>query len=173
MDMKKLAFALFFCISYISLVAQSKPIFKTGVEYNDYIVNLQMGIMNSITDFTATFDSTSKTYTESKRLALVNNSKNSLAKLKLMPAFKGNMSFRNAAIKLFEFYQLIAETDYKKMVDILFKEKITDADKAIMDELVKSVTEKESVFDKAFLGEQKKFAKENNFTLSTASEEEE
>jgi hypothetical protein len=59
------------------------------------------------------------------------------------------------------------------MVDIIFKEKITDADKAIMDELVKSVTEKESVFDKAFLGEQKKFAKENNFTLSTAAEEEE
>jgi hypothetical protein len=171
--MKKIAFALFFCISYISVVAQPKPIFNTAVDYNDYIVDMQMGIMNSIAAFTATFDSTSKTYTESKRLALVANSKNSLAKLKLMPAFKGNINFRNAAIKLFEFYQMIAETEYKKMADIIFKEKITDADKMNMDELIKSVTEKEDVLDKAFLGEQKKFAAANNFTLSTTAEEEE
>jgi hypothetical protein len=171
--MKKLAFALFFCVSYVSLVAQPKPTFKTAVEYNDYIVDMQMGIMNSIAAFTASFDSTSKTFTESKRLALVANSKNSIAKLKLMPAFKGNINFRNAAIKLFEFYQLIAEADYKKMVDIIFKQKITDADKVTLDELVKSVTEKEAVFDKAFLGEQKKFATANNFTLSTTTAEEE
>jgi hypothetical protein len=172
MDMKKITLAFLLVISYTIVAAQPKPVFKNAVAYNDYIINLQMGIMNSITAFTATFDSTSKPYTESKRMALVVNCKNSIAKLKLMPAYKTNTGFRNAAIELFAFYQLTAETNYKKMTDILFKAKITDADRGIMDALIKAVSEKESVLDKAFLGEQKKFANENNIRLNTTTEAE-
>lgn len=65
---------------------------------------------------------------EKIRVQLLNASKEELKKLQLFPDFKGNTSFREAGKDILIFYRDLAETRYKKMVNILKKNDLNQAD---------------------------------------------
>lgn len=162
------AISLFLLLFGFQFVAAAQtPSFKTAVEYNDYIIALQNKVGKCIADFNKAVDSGSLSYANAMREKIVKAADEALVKLKKMPAYNGNSSFREATIPLFAFYKSCAETEYKEMVNLVLGGKeIDDAVIARVNELVVLVTEKENKLDQQFAAEQRKFARENNFTLS-------
>ena len=165
--MRLFYFLLFFVGMSLSTSAQ-KVEFKTGLEYNNYIIDLQSRIGQSIAAFNSSVDSGSASYTHSKRELIVKTVDEVLVKMKKLPAYNGNSEFRSASISLFEFYKACAEKEYKELVDlVLGSSQLNDAGKKRLNELMADVTSKEQVFDENFAAAQKKFADANNFTLSS------
>lgn len=154
------------------VTAAQTPSFKTAVEYNDYIIALQNKVGASIAEFNKAVDSGSLSYANATREKIVKAADEALIKLKKLPAYKGNSSFREATIPLFAFYKGCAENEYKELVNLVLGGKpIDDAVMTRINELIAQVTEKENKLDQQFAAEQKKFARDNNFTLSGDSPE--
>lgn len=65
---------------------------------------------------------------EKSRLKLLQASREELKKLQLFPDFNGDTQFRDAGIALVTFYKDLAEAEYKKMVNIMGKAELTQAD---------------------------------------------
>jgi hypothetical protein len=164
--MKALSLFLFFFTFQLVSAAQT-PTFKTAVEYNDYIIALQVKVGESIGNFNKAVDSGSLSYANAMRERIVKVAEEALVRLRKMPAYNGNSSLKAATIPLFEFYKSCAENEYKEMITlVLGGGKIDDAVMERINKLVTQVTERENVLDQKFGAEQKKFAKDNNFTLS-------
>jgi|APTNR8051073442_1049403.scaffolds.fasta_scaffold00322_8 hypothetical protein len=65
---------------------------------------------------------------ERARILLSNDSDAALLVLRKMPAFKGDVAYRDAAIKLIEFYDQLAEDGYQKITIIKRKKELTQED---------------------------------------------
>lgn len=141
--------------------------FKEANAYNDYIVDLQNQIGERMLAFNeavsmsdATRESVQPDY---DTLLLV--TKNCIAKLKKLPAYEGNVSLRNTAQQLFEFYQKTIEQDYKEMVDLIFGSTLDEAALARLTVIMEKITADEKVYDENFAKEQQAFATKYNFEL--------
>lgn len=165
--MKKILLLLTCLTAFTASYAQTIN-FATAIEYNDYIVDKQLEIGNLIKRINAVIDDTTKTKSDAHdaREAAVVKSRSCIEDIQKMPAWKGNTELRDAAATLFGLYASCFENEYSKMINIIYKPVMSDEDKAELDRMMSSITERENVLDKRFNKAQEDFAKANGFTLT-------
>jgi len=141
-------------------------VYKSAVQYSDYIVGRQNIIINNIINFVQV----SKTDLDSAGKMLdkyVMDITGSITDIKGMPPYKGDTSFRNAAIHLFQFYKKVFGNEYKRLIEIRQNHgETTSEGVAEMNGIVEKITKEEEGYDKIFHNAQKDFAEKNNLRLS-------
>ncbi len=70
------------------------------------------------------------------RLKLQQIAQSELKILKLMPDFNGNTAYRDGAVAILEFYLGLAQDGYKKVVNILKKEQLTQEDVDVYNQVI-------------------------------------
>lgn len=160
--MKALIFLLF-----LAPFAVSAQTGLTPVQYNDKIVDYQNEIgyaLVAMIDYIGAEDS-QLAAAEALRLEVLKKTKASIAGLEKMTAYEGNDVLRKAALDLFRFYLRVVEVDYKKIIDIVYKEDITEADATALSELVVKIEDEEGKYDSTFEKAQLAFATTHNLEL--------
>lgn len=144
--------------------------FNNAIEYNDYIINQQNLIVERIDAYISNISDGDKNSTLVSLKELIKTIDQSLINLKNIGPYESNSAFRDAAIDLFEFYKSVAMNEYNEIVDIRFKEELTDEDYNRLQEIVDQISAKEKLVDDKFINSQKAFANEFGFILSTSSD---
>jgi hypothetical protein len=86
--------------------------------------------------------------------------------IKGMPPYKGDTSFRDAAIRSFNFYKKAFDNEYKQLIHIRQNGgNTTEEGIAEMNRIVDNITSEEEKYDKAFHNAQKNFADKNHLKL--------
>jgi hypothetical protein len=163
-----ISFLLLIGISQFSIAQKTK--FATAIEYNDYIVGLQNKIGVSINDFVTSLDSASLRHSTKMLNTLTHIIEDAIVKVKAMPSFKGNTSFKEATLQLFVFYKICSQNEYKEMMNLILAEKQPDNLIEKLNELQTRVAKNEEKIDGIFQAEQMKFAKANKFELVDKNE---
>jgi len=141
-------------------------VYKTVVDYNNYIIDRQKILIKNIVDFVKVsqtdLDSAENMMDENSTIitGLIND-------IKGMPPYKGDTLFRNAGINLFVFYKNLFGNEYKRLIEI--RRNGGDSDPAQQNELnniVDGIAKDEEMYDKIFHNAQKDFAEKNNMRLS-------
>ena len=140
--------------------------YKSAVQYNDYIVSRQTKLMQNVLDFVKV----TETNLDSAEKMLVNytgETATTIEDIKGMPAFKGDTSLRDAAVRIFSFYKNVFQNDYSRIINIRKKgDEMTTEDIDEMEKIVDKITREEEGFDKSFHNAQKSFADKNHMKLS-------
>ncbi len=102
---------------------------------------------------------------ENKRKELISQISSSIVKVKGLPPFEGNKSYRDSVVSYLQLNKMILNHDYAKIVDMEeVAEQSYDAMEAYM--LAKEMAdEKQERASDMVTAEEKKFAEENNITL--------
>ncbi|MGB3004867.1 MAG: hypothetical protein WBC06_00040 [Chitinophagaceae bacterium] len=168
---KQNSFAVIF-FAVIVLLACNEPVkgpngvvYKSAVQYNDYIVNRQTLLMKNV----VAFGEIVQKDLDSAGIMLTSFEEQTdkmISELKGMPSYKKDSSFRDAAIRSFIFYKQVFSNDYKRILEI-GKEGTggTEESGAEIDSIVEKITREEEDFDKAFHNAQKDFADKNKMKL--------
>ena len=161
-----------FIFAVMALSACNKPVkgrngvvYKSAVQYNDYIVNRQTTLMKNV----VAFGEMVQKDLDSAGIMLSSfeeQTSKMIADLKGMPPYKKDSSFRDAAIRSFVFYKKVFAEDYKRILE-LGKEGIgsTEEGSAEINNIVEKITKEEENFYKAFHNSQKDFADKNKMKL--------
>ncbi|MCU0286133.1 MAG: hypothetical protein MUF15_07010 [Acidobacteria bacterium] len=162
--MKKVVF-IFICLGVFLLAIGCNT--GAAVRYNDEIVNYQGKVIEKMLALSDAFQKGDSSDMEAKLKSLQLQIDESLAGLSKMQDFKGNFRLRDGAIALFEFYQSIAGTEYREIIDIISKgaENIQDYDRDRLVEIQKDITAREAEFDKELQAAQKEFALSNGIDI--------
>lgn len=152
---------LLLLVAPASLAQQKK--FSNAVQYNDYIVQQQQNILTVMNAFNETVGKGEKPAIDAARLRVVAESRTAAKNVRQMAPFKGQTTFRDAAVSLFDFYVKVTSTTYVEMIDLMFSEREDRADK--INALVANITEDEKKYDEKFLSSQQAFAKAHDFRL--------
>jgi hypothetical protein len=147
--------------------------YKSAVEYNDYIVNRQTSLIRNILDFSRTAD-VNLDSAEVKLRSFIKTADEIIKEVSGMPAYKGDTSLRDAAIRSFSFYKKVFEEDYAEYLRLRKKgEQLplseTDAineTSAEINRIIQKVTREEENYDKAFHNAQQHYAEKNNMKLT-------
>lgn len=137
-----------------------------AIDYNDKIIGLQSKIMRSMIDFSKTFSTNDKALMKNKYTELLASIDSALRGAEALPPFNGSSEFRDAAIRLFEFYADVAKNEYGEIVEILYQDGITQDNADRIEELAEDISEREGVLDHQFATVQKAFAKKNGILLT-------
>jgi hypothetical protein len=141
-------------------------VYKSAVQYNDYIVKRQTQIIEYILDFAKV----SQTDLDSAGRILdlaVNEMDKLTEEIRGMPPFKKDTALRNSAVSIFTFYKTILADDYRQIIEIRKKGTgITEDDLNRMNEIVENIARSEEKYDKKFQLAQRNFAKKNGFKLA-------
>lgn len=161
--MKKIILGLML-VSAISAQAQSND---KAIAYNDYIVNLQNTIGESIVTFNDVMSTDTITAAGIQPYydAMIENTKNAISKMKDVLPYDGNSDLKNAATDLFQFYLTIFQNEYKEMIGIIFGDAIGDPQLQRMNEILADISAKEAVLDGNFQAAQVAFATKYNFEI--------
>ena len=154
------------------LIACNKPAkgrngvsYKSAVQYNDYIVGRQSKLMQNVLNFTKA----AAINLDSAEIMLgkfAGETAITIEEIKGMPAYKGDSSLRDAAVRSFSFYKDVFENDYSRIITIRKKGvDMTSEDIEEMKNIVDKITRDEKVFDKSFHNAQKNFADKNHMKL--------
>lgn len=139
--------------------------FATALEYNNYIIERQSGVIYHIMDVTKMADKDLHT-TEmllNRGVALADSV---LADVKGLSDFKGDSALRNSAISMFSFYRKVFDSDYREMIAIRRKgDGITGEDYQRLQLIQLALEREESEKDKQFHNAQQDFATRNNLRL--------
>ncbi len=161
-----------FFILVCGIISCSQPakgrngvIYKSAVQYNDYIISRQTKLMQHVLDFSKAaendLDSAKKMLDE-----YTNETARSVEEIKGMPVYKGDSSLRDAAARSFSFYKNVFQNDYSRIITIRKKgADMTSEDIDEMKKIVDKITRDEEGFDKAFHNAQKNFADKNHMKL--------
>lgn len=140
-------------------------VYKTAVQYNDYIVSRQTKLMKNIMDFVGAAQSNLDS-AETLLDKYVTETGIMITDIKGMPPFKGDSTLRDAAAGIFGFYKRIFDKDYREILHIRKNEDGDNADSdAEIAQIVKRIEEEEKGFDDRFQGAQKSFAQKNKMKL--------
>lgn len=172
--MKTISALIMFVFISVSGIAQTTvQKYATAIEYNDYIVDQQTAVGLAITEFTDKFnDSTSsKEVCNQQRLISLEKVKVCRNNIKAMPAWNGDVSLRDTALLLFDFYVRIFETSYSQILDLVFTEPFTDENQIALDKILEDLSWEEQKYDYWFMNCQKRFASKNRFFLSGEEDE--
>ncbi len=146
--------------------AQNKGItFSSASEYNNYIVDKQQEVVQTILAFSAAKEILKK---EQIIDAYIPKVIKHLNDIKAMPAFKGNTALRTSSINLFEFYKEALSGSYKRIIDIQKDGVITKEEQKEAQQISVSVNAKETKLDAAFKAAQQQFAAQNNMRIETS-----
>lgn len=154
-----LALAMLFCISVQSQTA-GQYMDKMGKEFDK--------ISKETWDYTRAVAHNKKArLIESKRRDMINANRNALNRIKSMPDFKGNVSYRDSTARYLELSYIVLNYDYAKIVDMEeISEQSYDAMEAYMTAQEKANEKLEAAFEVA-VNAQKSFAADNNINLVT------
>ena len=119
--MKKLSILFLITIAFVackeSVKGENGVTYKDPAQYNDYIVSRQTSLVKKIMDWSQVAQTNLDS--AAKMLALYDNQTTVMIdEIKGMPAYKGDSSLKQAAIKSFTFYKRIFSEDYKRLLDI-------------------------------------------------------
>lgn len=142
--------------------AQTDP-----VAYNDKIVNYQNQVVAGMLSLNESINIETTTHEsiEKLRLELVKTAQSSISGTQKMPGFDGSTELRDAAVALFKFYEDVIQDEYKQMIDIIYKEEITEDDYANLTIILERVTQEEVAFDERFQNAQAAFARKHGLEL--------
>jgi hypothetical protein len=142
--------------------AQTDP-----VVYNDKIVAYQNDIVSGMLNLNEAInvETSTRESIETLRVQLVKTAQTSIANTQKMSAFEGSSELRDAAVALFKFYEGVIKDEYRQMIDILYKEDITEEDFVNLDNLLQRVTEEEVAYDERFQNAQAAFAEKHGLEL--------
>lgn len=139
--------------------------YKSAVQYNDYIVNRQAKLIQQVLDFAKTAD-TNLALAEKMLENYVSETALTIREIEGMPAFKGDSSLREAAVRSFVFYKNVFQNDYSRIIKIRKKgAEMTEEDIEEMKSIVDKITRDEEGFDKSFHNAQNDFADKNHVKL--------
>jgi hypothetical protein len=136
-----------------------------AVAYNDRIIALQTRIVQSMIDFSKSFDTSDKTQMDKHHARLLSTIQGVINEAKTIEPFDDNAQFRDAAVEMFHFYDSIAKKEYLEIVNILKKETPEEADLARINEIVTSISTREEQLDRKFQGIQQAFARKHKIEL--------
>jgi hypothetical protein len=139
-----------------------------AISYNDRIVGAQNKIIEKMLALADSFPQANPAAMREKLLALRGQIGESLSVVSRMQGFKGSTRLRDAAVKLFEFYRIIAAGEYAELVEILAKgaENLTDSDRERLQAIQASITGREAQFDNELQAAQKEFALKYNIDVT-------
>lgn len=162
--MSKLIFLLVGTALSLQIQAQT---FKSGNEYNDYIVAQQTLIGEQIIVFNEAMGlaDASPASIQPHYEKLISLSKTAVENVRKMTAFEKNTELRDAALELLKFYERTFQTDYKRMIELVFTDPLTDEIILEINTILDKVTNDEKPYDAKFAAAQKAFAKQFGFEL--------
>ncbi len=155
------------------------------VKYNDDIIGENEKIEAVFTDFFYALEEYNFEEAEALRLKSISISDSAIERIGKIGSFKGNDDFRQAAIKYIEIGKKLAETDFKKLVDIYKGMNALEEDESDeayenydvlsteMEKIYANMNTVDSTYFQKFHTAQKEFAKNNNITLEVQSKEDE
>ncbi len=159
--------SLFIPLSLLLVLFNSCDLNKqqNALDYNNTIVDEQMKIMEKFITFIE-LDTEDMDEMDAARQEIVKQCKISIDVVEKLPAFDGDASFRDTALRLFRFYQQSSEVAYKEMIDILRKgELMTEEDEERLVTINEEVTKDEAELDAQLSQAQEVFSKKYNFQL--------
>ncbi len=167
--MRYLAAGLFIVITMMackeSVKGRNGEVYKSAVQYNDYIVDRQTIVVKDIMEFSRV----SAIDLDSAYLLLEKyeeKTDHTIRELEGMPAYKGDSSFRDAGVKLFNFYKKIFGGPYKELVNIRRSpDGVTEEGEARLQQIIDDLTKEEEKYDKIFYNAQQQFSKNNNMKM--------
>lgn len=140
-------------------------VYKSAVEYNDYIVGRQTTLMRNIMDFVKVAESDLDS-AEKMLDKYVKETGAMITEIKGMPPYKGDSTLRDAAVGIFGFYKKIFDKDYRDILHLRSEQDGTSTDiEDRIQQIVKNVEDEEKGFDNRFQSAQKAFARKNNMKL--------
>ena len=141
-------------------------VYKSAVQYNDYIIGRQTTLIKNILDLSAIAQTNLDSADKILDKYLVETD-SMIIDVNGMPPYKSDSAFRNAAIASFTFYKKIFGNEYKQLINI--RKNGGDATEdgiAEMNRIVGDITREEEKYDKSFHNAQKNFADKNNMKLA-------
>lgn len=147
----------------IGLNAQSLPSYENPIGYNDYIIEIVNGIDQ---DYDNLWTTQTKEYQNGQVKLLAKNVKSGLGKLKKLKDFKGDNSFKDAAVGFLTYMNHIATKDMPEFLKILYGKDInSEKNTKRLDILVKILDDdRPKEFEKVVIV-QKAFAIKFNYTI--------
>jgi len=142
------------------------PEFKNPVDYNDYIIGEQLKIGQKLQEFSKTIESRSKSKMNLALAAVKAQIVESLERIRAIGSYEDNSEFRNAAILLFEFYNVISNNQYEEVIEIVAKEKYSNVDQERIKNLMGNMSKQEASHDKKFATAQKNFAEQFDISIT-------
>jgi hypothetical protein len=140
-------------------------VYKSAVQYNNYIVNRQSTIMGDIMEF-ARVSQTSLDSAGTMLDKYIPDIDVMINDIKGMPPYQGDSSLRDAAVNSFSFYKRIFGNEYKRLIAIrLTAANFADRGVAEMNGIVSQISKEEESYDKVFHNAQRDFAQKNNMSL--------
>lgn len=136
----------------------------SATEYNDFIVKEQQLIVNEMRQFNND-DGSNLERIEQKRLKIVTQCDSSLYKIEQLEDFDGNTALKSAALELFNFYKTVCDSEYSKMITIMSKSIITEADIEILKSTQEKNKQLEVKLDKQLETAQNEFAKDQGIKI--------
>lgn len=161
--LKKSFLLLLLTICFAGLNAQTVKITEP-VKYNDYIVEQQNRIGGELLKLIGMFDALpeDKSETVAQLDVVISTCTDAISKLKNLKTINNEFGMKQAALELFEFYEEIMDTDYRKVIDELYHEV---PDMTVLQDILVKVQESEAVVDQKFQTAQGSFAKYHNMQL--------
>lgn len=157
--------------AHLTQVQAAMP--KDAVGYNDFIVNEQNKIGKLTTEFSKACDKGKLNRMQERHGALLAQIAESMKLVSALPAWKGNTSFRDASLKLFELYKSIAGNEYVQMMAIFNEGIDLPGSRAKLNVLFDSINRRSKAVTDKFLEEQKKFAETYKIKLTENAYEKE
>jgi len=136
----------------------------TPVEYNDSIIGFQEKVIKKVLDFSQNFQMLDTVQRDAKIKDIIYEIDNSLSILNQLPSFYGNSKLKDAAITWMNFYRSVFDNEYREIIKISKKPEaeIIENDIIRMNDLSKSVADRELQVHKDFETVQKEFYKQFN-----------
>lgn len=150
-----------FCASAVNAASLKDQ----ATDYNNRIIDLQSKIIKSMLAFAKTFEGRDGATMVKAHGDMVKTMKSVIEEAKTIGPFEGDSKFRDAAVEMFEFYLEIAKKEYWEIVNILSKKDPGKKGLKRIDEIVQSITARETALDKKFSEIQVVFTKKYNVEL--------
>jgi len=161
--------AVFFVFTAAISTLNAQVTFKNAVDYNDFIVNEQNKIGVVINDFMKACGKGKLKDMDTRHADVIKQIDASLVAINAMPAYKGNVGFRDAASELFEVYKSIAQREYRDIIALMNEGIDVGQNRARFNNVLFKIDEKSKPFSDKFLTEQIKFAE--TFKISLGANE--
>ena len=136
-----------------------------AIKYNNVIVEIQSHILTRMDAFSQSFGATDSVKIATELEALKSTLDSSISATKALKGFNGSTNLRDAAIQLFEFYQITAVNDYVELINIFKKDDFSEADKAKVDEINARIGKEEGPYDEALQKAQEELANTYHFKM--------
>lgn len=139
--------------------------FSTAVEYNDFIIGQQEKILDCHKACTDAIDQDNITVAKTKLDELAKQCKVAVDTLNKMDAYNNNTAFRDAGVKLFNYYKEYAGKGFKEELEIMSKPRLNPDDENRINQIENEFSTKEGDLYNTFIEAQNKFASENDIVL--------